>query len=204
MIRKTKLEELNQYIDELKTVKMTESLTDNRKFLSINSSDCVLNNGKIIRREKLLKNGQNGSAVLILPITKENNTLLVIQPRVFTTSTIGIELPAGYIEKDENPETAALRELEEETGYIPKKIKRVISYYQDQGCSGAFNHSFIAFDCQKVKNQNLDKDEYIKYFECTYDEALELVDMEYINDAGSILLLEKSKVYMKGAKRNGI
>ena len=55
-----------------------------------------------------------------------------------------------------------------------------------------------------MKNQNLDKDEYIKYFECTYDEALELVDMEYINDAGSILLLEKSKVYMKGAKRNGI
>lgn len=204
MIRPNKLKELKSYIEELKTIKKTESKTNNQGFLSIQSIDCVLNNGKTIRREKILKKGQDGSAVLILPITKENNTLLIVQPRVFTNNSIGVELPAGYIEKGEKPEIAALRELEEETGYIPNELKSIGRYYQDQGCSGAYNHSFIAFDCERVKEQKLDKDEYIRYFECTYGEALELIDMEYINDAGSILLLEKSKVYMNGGKKHGI
>ena len=197
MIRKSKLDELKGYIEELKTIKMIESETNHQGFLSIKTIDCLLNNGKTIRRQKMLKKGQDGSAVLILPLTKEFNTILIVQPRVFTNNSIGVELPAGYIEEGELPSTAALRELEEETGYIPNKIKSVSHYYQDQGCSGAYNHSFIAFDCKKVKEQNLDKDEYIRYFECTYNEALELIDMEYINDAGSILLLEKSKVYIK-------
>ena len=41
------------------------------------------------------------------------------------------------------------------------------------------------------------QNEYVKYFECTYDEALELMDMGYINSANSMLTLEKSKQCIK-------
>src|SRR3989344_5418146 len=47
----------------------------------------------------------------------KNDKLLVFRHKDFSYEEVGIQVPAGSIEKDENPEVAALRELEEETGY---------------------------------------------------------------------------------------
>lgn len=198
-MRKEKLEELKTYIEELKTIKLTKINQDEEKdnFLGIEKYDCTLNNGNTFQREKLIKGKKDGSAAIILPITKEGNTLLVVQPRVYTKSTVGIELPAGYIEEGEDPVVAARRELVEETGYVPEDMKLVANYYQDQGCSAAFDHSYLALGCEKKLDQNLDKDEIIRYFECNFEEALELIENNYINDAGSIITIEKSKQYVK-------
>ena len=194
-MRKEKLDELKSYIEEFKTVDSKK--VDGSGFLTIEKRLYTLNSGKIIARENILKNSKDGSACVILPLTKEYGTILVIEPRVLTKTGVGISLPAGYIEDDEEPVNAALRELKEETGYVPSRIEEICSYYQDEGCSRALNHSFIAYDVEKKYEQNLDKDEYVKYFECTYDEALELMDMGYINSANSMLTLEKSKQYIK-------
>ncbi len=191
-MRKEKLEELHQYIKELKTIKL-EKTEQIPAFLTATTYLSTLTNNCTIKRERLLKNKKDGNAAIILPITKEHNTVLVVQPRVFTDRTVGIELPAGYIEKNELPIIAAARELKEETGYISSNIKLLTSYYQDQGCSGAKNYSFLALSCEKNYSQSLDPDEYIKYFECTFEEALELMELGYINDANSIITLEKSK-----------
>lgn len=194
-MRKEKLEELKSYIEEFKTV--SSEKVDETGFITVERRLYTLNSGKSFTRENILKNGKDGSAAIILPLTKEYGTILVVEPRVLTKSGVGIGLPAGYIEDGEEPVSAALRELREETGYVPNKIEEICSYYQDEGCSKAFNHSFIAYDVEKKYEQNLDKDEYIKYFHCTYEEALELMDMGYINSANSMLTLEKSKQYIK-------
>lgn len=81
-----------------------------------------------------------------MPVIHNNEILTVIEPRVFTKHTVAVSFPAGYIEKDEDVYHAALRELKEETGYVPSKLELLDSFYQDEGCSKAFNHSFIAFD----------------------------------------------------------
>lgn len=194
-MRKEKREELNSYIEELKTVRY--ELTSSNKFLSIESYKCLLNNGIIIPREKIIKNKKNGDAAIILPITKEKNTILTVQPRVFTKLTVGIGLPAGYVEDNEEHIIAAKRELQEETGYTTDNIIEVCSFYQDDGCSGAYNKGFLARDCQKTSNQMLDKDEFIRYFECNIDELEELVMDGYINDGGSQLLIERAKKYIR-------
>lgn len=195
-MRKEKLEELKDYINELKTIDVINPL-DKPTFLSVQKKYYKLNNGKVIPREKLVKNGTDGSAAIILPVTVDNNTILVVQPRVNTKETVGVELPAGYIEQDESPVLAAIRELTEETGYMPKKMHFLDSYYQDQGCMSAYNYSYLAIDCKRVKKQNLDKDEFIRYFECKYEEVLELVELGYIKDINSKYTLEKSKQYFK-------
>ena len=96
-MRKEKLIELESYIEELRTVKLEEIDSTGKGFLSIKRYSCLLNNGKKIIREKIIKNNKDGSAAIILPITKEGNVLLVVQPRVFKPTTVGVEVPAGYI-----------------------------------------------------------------------------------------------------------
>lgn len=204
MIRKEKLEELERYIEELKTIKVLEdrNLINNEKsFLKIKKRTCLLGNGEVIEREQILKNNSDGSAAIALPVTSEGNTILVVQPRVFSNNTVCVEFPAGYIEKLEDPMQAGIRELVEETGYVPKEMKYLSRYYQDQGCSSAYNYSYLALGCEKINEQELDNSEFIRYFECTYEEALELAKLEYITDVNSLYVLEKSKQYKSLIKK---
>lgn len=195
-MRKEKLEELQGYIEKLK-VKKRELLEGYGKFLTSKRYMIELNNGEKFIREKLMKNGEEGNACIILPITTENNVILVVQPRVFTKDTVAVELPAGYVDGLEDYEVAARRELLEETGYVAQEMIHLGSFYQDQGCSGAYNKAYLATNCTKVGEQNLDRDEFIHYFECSYDEMLELVDRGMINDAQSQLVIERSKQYQR-------
>lgn len=195
-MRKEKLEELETIIDSFKTIKK-EKLNRKARFIDTEVYSCFLNNGKIITREKIIKNGGDGSAAIILPVTKEENVILTVEPRVFSKRTVGIGIPAGYIEEGEDPYVAALRELEEETGYVPNKMISLGGFYQDMGCSSAYNEAFIAMGCEKKTNQHLDPGEYIKYFDCTYEEALELIDMGYIEGCNAIITLGRAKRYMK-------
>lgn len=195
-MRKEKLEELEFIIDDLKTNKMT-LLDKEPSFIKSSVYSCNLNNGKTITRERIVKNGKDGSAAIILPVTYDNNVILTVEPRVFSKRTVGIGIPAGYIEDNEDKYVAALRELEEETGYVPKNLIYMGGFYQDMGCSGAYNETFVGLDCERLKHQNLDDGEYVKYFECTYDEALELIDMNYIEGCNAIITLNKAKKYIK-------
>lgn len=195
-MREEKIEELENIIDSLKTIKK-EKLTKEPRFIKSEVYKCSLNNDKTITREKILKNNKDGSAAIILPVTSDNNVVLTVEPRVFSKRTVGIGVPAGYIEDGEDSYTSALRELEEETGLVPDKLTKMGGFYQDMGCSSAYNETFLATGCKWLKNQNLDESEYIKYFECTYEEALELIDMNYIEGCNAVIALNKAKKYIK-------
>lgn len=195
-MRKEKLEELNEYVELLMTKrkKLMEMTGD---FIKVNKYLVELNNGEVITREKILKGNNDGNASIVLPVTVDGNVILVVQPRVFTRSGVGIELPAGYVDVGEEYEDAARRELFEETGYVPENIRLLGQFYQDQGCSSAYNKSFLAEGCRKIGSQSLDSSEFIKYFECSVDELYELVELGMINDLQSQYTIEKAKQYIR-------
>jgi ADP-ribose pyrophosphatase len=74
-------------------------------------------------------------AVVIIAIDEEDHVLLVDQHRV----PIGrrcLELPAGLVgddHADDTPESAAVRELEEETGYTAADIQNLGEYFSSPG-----------------------------------------------------------------------
>lgn len=187
--------EIINALEELRTLCMTKK--DNNKFLSIESYVCELNNGRTIKRERILKNNKDGSAVVIYPITTDEKIILAVEPRVFTKSTVGVGLPAGYIEEKEEPIEAVKRELLEETGYESNNLIHLGAFYQDQGCSSAFNHYFLALDCKKISEQNLDESEIIKYFLVDNSELEELLESGYITGLNSGYLIEKVKNYRR-------
>lgn len=189
------IEELKKYIEELKTIEMKKD--DKPIFLSIEPYLCTLNNGNIIPREKILKNNTDGSAAIIFPITKDNKVILSVEPRVFTERTVDVGFPAGYIEEKEEPIISAKRELLEETGYSSDELIFLGKFYQDQGCSSALNHYFIAMNCIKISDQNLDEGEYIKYIVVTLEELDFLIENNYMTGLNSAFLYEKGKQYLR-------
>ena len=195
-MRKSKQQELKEYIEEMKTIRKI-ILDEEASFLQLERYCCEISNNRKVYREKLIKNKTNGSAVIVLPITTDNDVILTVQPRPFTKTTVGVGLPAGYVEEDESYEDAAIRELEEETGYTSKRFIECCGYYQDDGCSEAFNKGYIALGCEKNGVQHLDKDEFIRYFKCHFEELLEMLNQGMILDGGSQLVIEKAKKYIK-------
>ena len=183
-------------IEEIKNsfvIDSIEEINNKRHFINVKSYQCKLNDGRIVIRDKILKGTRDGSAAIIVPITESGKVILVIQPRILTRSKISVELPAGYIDCGETPEEAAIRELKEETGYVPKNLIKLAEYYQDQGCSSAYNYCYLADCCKKVSEQSLDQDEYIEYVEAYFDEVIELLDEGIINDVNSIIALERAR-----------
>ena len=99
-------------------------------------------------------------SVGILPVDKQQNLLFIQQFRLATKKTI-TEIPAGKIEKGESPEQAALREMNEETGYSGK-LAPIVSWYLAPGYSTEKMHLFFATSLKRITKRRMDDDEIIK------------------------------------------
>ena len=120
-----------------------------------------------------------------------------IEPRVFSKTGVGVSLPAGYVEDGESYIEAAKRELLEETGYVSDMLIPLGGFYQDIGCSSAFNESIVALGCIATNVQHLDESEFVKYVECSSEEIDYLLNNNYIVDGNAILTLLKGRKYIK-------
>lgn len=200
-MRREKLEELKELIHSLQ-IKELRELEEPPRFIEAKVYHAVTNDGRTLRREKLIKNGRDGSAVIIVPFLNESDVMLTIEPRIFTKETVGVGFSAGYIEPGENGIMGATRELKEETGLTAGNMIYLGGHYQDPGISGAYNEVYLALNCILTNEQQLDKDEYIKRFICHFDELDDLVNIGYLNDANTLIAYYKTNEYRKVRMKN--
>ncbi len=182
----SKLNEIKKLIEKY-GVKSKTLIENSKPFLKVESYKIELNNGHTIYRDKLVKNSGRGSgcACVVVPLLDNDEVLLIVQPRVFTHLGAQLDFPAGYLNNDEDHKSAALRELEEETGYRASEIKEVAYYYQDEGIGDARNKIYIARGLKKVSDVKLDEDEYLESLTVKVDDLKELIELGYLASGGA-------------------
>lgn len=162
-------------------------------------------NGKVIdvKRDKILvSNGHQSTrevvehtgGVVILAL-KEDKLLMVKQWR-YPIKGVSLELPAGKLEKGENPDYASKRELEEETGYISDNWKSLGYIYTSPGFCDEKLYLYLASDL-KYKQQNPDEDEIIESLEYPISEIFDMIDNGLINDSKTICALFRAREYLR-------
>ncbi|WP_156289290.1 NUDIX hydrolase [Oceanobacillus salinisoli] len=162
---------------EEKTIK-TEKIFDG-KVVQLQVDDVKLPDGKTSKREIIKHPG----AVAVIAITNDNKIVFVEQYRKPLEKSL-VEIPAGKLEPGENPLVAAVRELEEETGYTTNSLSFVTSFYSSPGFADELLHIYITDDLVKLENPKAgDEDEFVEIVELTLDEAKQYVEEERIHDA---------------------
>ncbi|EOR23424.1 NUDIX hydrolase [Cytobacillus oceanisediminis] len=165
---------------EEKTLK-TEHIFSGR-IIQVQVDEVELPNGKTSTRELVKHPG----AVAVIAITEDNKLVMVEQYRKPLEKVI-VEIPAGKLEKGEEPALCARRELEEETGYDCKSLELVSSFYTSPGFADEIIHVYVAKGLTKKEDAaGLDEDEFVNVLEITLDEALELIKEQRIFDAKTI------------------
>jgi len=88
---------------------------------------------------------EHGACIAVVAVDGDNNILLVSQYRDAVGKEL-LEIPAGGVDPGEDVETAVKREMQEETGYLPRKLVRLGGYYLAPGYSTEFMHLYMATD----------------------------------------------------------
>lgn len=128
---------------------------------------------------------EHSGGAIMLAVTKEGKILVERQYRKALESMF-IELPAGKADPGEDPQTTAVRELSEETGYIPGKVEHLVSFYPTCGYSNEYLHIYFCSELTEGE-KHLDEDESIDVFAYYPDELIEMIRTGEIQDGKTII-----------------
>ncbi len=156
------------------------------KIFTIIKDDIETANGYKSYREVILHNG----GVVIVALKDDDKILLVKQYRYPLKST-NLELPAGKLEIGENPDEAAIRELEEETGYRAKTWKSLGYINTTPGICTEKLYLYFAKDLTFV-GEHPDEGEVIKCEEYKLSDIFDMIKNGEINDSKTICAIMRA------------
>jgi ADP-ribose pyrophosphatase len=151
------------------------------KIFDVAEDTIEIEEGRVTKWDLVLHNG----ATAIVPITEDNEVILVRQYRNASNTEV-LEIPAGKLEKNEDPYKCAIRELEEETGYQAGHVEKICSMFSAVGFSDEKLHLFLATNLKKGK-QHLDEDEYITLERYSLTDAVKMIFNGEIQDSKTIV-----------------
>lgn len=144
-----------------------------------------------------------GNGAVILLYNKEKDTVILTRQFRMPTYLNGnedgmmIEACAGILEKG-NAEQTIIMEVEEETGYKIKEVKKVFESYMSPGSVTEVLYFFIGQyeDNMKVSEGGgaEDETENIEVMEMPFQKALQMMRTGEIMDAKTIMLLQYAQI----------
>jgi ADP-ribose pyrophosphatase len=160
----------------------------NGKVFKIIKDDVELSDGKKSFREVAMHPG----GVVILA-RKDENTILMVKQFRYPIHQASLELPAGKLERGEDPDLAARRELQEETGYIASNWKSLGFIYTTPGFCDEKLYLYEASGLTYTQ-MNLDDGEILKAEEYSLDKVYSMINHGIVNDSKTICALMRSEI----------
>lgn len=168
---------------DFKEKTINKELLCKNNFLIWNLLEVELPDGSRSKRNLI----EHPGAAAILPILDDGKILLVKQYRKAIESET-LEIPAGKLDKGENPEICAKRELEEETGYKAKNIEYLGKIATAPGFCNEIIHLYKATGLTKGK-KHTDEDEFTENILVTMDELKNMIRSGEIIDCKTLSIL---------------
>ena len=178
---------------------MTEKMIERKtifegRIINVYNDTVVLPNGKYSTREVVEHHG----GVCVAALT-ERNTLLFVRQFRYPYGKVLLELPAGKLEKGEEPLAAGLRELEEECGVVAEKVIPMGEVYPTVAYCTEIIHLYLAKGLKKT-HQHLDEGEFLSVEEIELSKAVELVMNGKIADSKTVALVLKTARLLEEGK----
>lgn len=168
----------------MKEKKIKENLKFVGNIIKVYQDDVMLENGTLSTRDLVTHPG----AVAILPV-KDNMVWLVKQFR-YTYDSYLLEIPAGKLDPNELPEAAALRELKEETGLIPKELKFLGKIYPSCGVLREIVYLYYVDEFIEG-DSSLDEGEFLDVIKISLDECIRMIESNDMKDAKTMISILK-------------
>lgn len=151
------------------------------RVVSLRVDTVQLADGRLTRREIV----EHGAAVAIVALDASGTVLLVRQYRKPVESHL-LEIPAGGVEPGEDPAEAARRELQEETGFVPRKLEHLVSFYTTPGFSTELMHLYLATELEPDRLPS-DDDESIQVVRLPLTDVVRFIAHGEIADAKTLV-----------------
>ncbi|MCI7234226.1 MAG: NUDIX hydrolase [Oscillospiraceae bacterium] len=164
------------------------------RIITVRKDKAELGDGSIAPRELVIHSG----GVCVVPLTDDNKVIMVRQFRYAFGEPL-LEIPAGKLEKGEEHRSAALRELEEETGAKCTSFEYLGVCYPSVAYLTEKIHMYLARGLSFGK-AHLDEGEFLDVIRVPLDEAVEMVMRGEIPDAKTQIALLKTKMIIDSGK----
>ncbi|MEU4267534.1 NUDIX hydrolase [Streptomyces sp. NPDC026092] len=119
--------------------KLSEQPVYENRWFRVNLADVELPDGRHLAHYLIRLR-----PVAVATAVNEANEVLMLWRHRFITDSWGWELAAGVVEDDEDLETAAAREMEEETGWRPGPLRHLLTVEPSNGLTDARHHLYWA------------------------------------------------------------
>ena len=167
--------------------KLTSETLFSGRVITVTRDTVELENGRTSTREVVHHHGGAGIAAL-----NEKGELYLVRQYRYALDRELIEIPAGKLEKGEDPFEAAKRELGEEAGLSAATYRDLGFVIPTCGYCSEIIYLYAAKDLTDVR-QHLDPDEFLSVFTMPLDEAAEKVLRGEITDGKTVAAVLKVK-----------
>lgn len=146
----------------------SEYLTD-KPYFTARKDKCITTGGKIIPEYYVV---ELDLTLCALGITEDDQAVMVKQYRHPVGKTL-LEIPGGFVDKNEEPVKAIAREMLEETGYQFTKYEYLGEIAANPGILTNYTRLYLATGGKKVSDQQLDTNEEMIVELVPLDELIE-------------------------------
>jgi len=166
-----------------KTIK--ENKVYEGRIFNVYSDEVSLPDGTHSKRDWVQHNG--GAGILVVD---ENKEVYLVKQYRYAVGKEMLEIPAGKIDKGENPYDTAIRELEEELGFKADKVESLGVLLPTVGYVSEHIYLYLATTFTKTK-QKLDEGEFVNIVRIPLEKLVNMIKNDEIEDGKTITAVTK-------------